>query len=107
MFGRMMIEPVQANPGIDLQAAVAAMTKVTQNVEIVRPIELPASVLLFLPAPGDRILDRSKRWKVARECPDFMMLNEGHFEASHLLLRRRFLAAQDWQKPWRRKVPHR
>ena len=54
MFGRLMIEPVvQVDPGVDLQTAVAALLKVAENVEIVRWIELPASVLLFLLVPGD------------------------------------------------------
>ena len=54
MFGRMMVEPVvQVDPGVDLQTAVAALIKVAENVEIVRWIELPASVLLFLLVPGD------------------------------------------------------
>ena len=67
MFGRMMVEPVvQLGPGVDLQAAVDALIKVTENVEIVRWIELPASVLLFLLVPGDPdsgavyVLDRKK-----------------------------------------------
>ena len=52
----MMVEPLtQIDPGIgvDLQTAVAALLKVTANVEIVRWIEFPASVLLFLFVPGD------------------------------------------------------
>ena len=54
MFGRMMIEPVvQVDPTVDLHTAVATLIKVTENVEIVRWIELPASVLLFLLVPGD------------------------------------------------------
>lgn len=54
MFGRMMVEPVvQIDPGVDLQAAIAAVIKVAENVEIVRWIEFPASVLLFLLVPGD------------------------------------------------------
>jgi len=54
MFGRMMVEPVvQLGPGVDLQTGVAALIKVAENVEIVRWIELPASVLLFLLVPGD------------------------------------------------------
>ena len=67
MFGRMMVEPVvRVDPGVDLQTAVAALIKVTENVEIVRWIELPASVLLFLLVPGDPesgafyVLDRKK-----------------------------------------------
>ena len=54
MFGQMMVEPVvQLSPGVDLQTAIATLIKVAENVEIVRWIELPASVLLFLLVPGD------------------------------------------------------
>ena len=67
MFGQMMVEPiVQVDPGVDLQTAVAALLKAAENVEIVRWIELPASVLLFLLVPGDPesgavyVLDRKK-----------------------------------------------
>jgi len=67
MFGQMMIEPLmQVDPGADLQSAMAALVKVTETVEIVRWIELPASVLLFLLVPGDPdsgavyVLDRKK-----------------------------------------------
>ena len=67
MFGRMMVEPiVQFDPGVDLPAAVAALIKVTENVEIARWIELSAAVLLFLLVHGDPdsgavyVLDRKK-----------------------------------------------
>jgi hypothetical protein len=67
MFGQMMIEPVvQVGPGVDLQTAVAALTKAAEDAEIVRWIELPASVLLFMLVPGDPdsgavyVLDRKK-----------------------------------------------
>ena len=67
MFGPMMIEPVvQLDPGVDLETAIAELLKLAENVEIVRWIELPASVLLFLLVPGDPesgavyVLDRKK-----------------------------------------------
>jgi hypothetical protein len=67
MFGQMTVEPVvQVDPGVDLQAAVAALIKAAEIVEIVRWIELPASVLLFLLVPGDPesgafyVLDRKR-----------------------------------------------
>jgi len=67
MFGQMMVEPVvQIAPRADVQTAVATLIKVAENVEIVRWIELPASVLLFLLVPGDPdsgavyVLDRKK-----------------------------------------------
>ena len=54
MFGRMMVSPVvQVDPGVELPTAVAALIKVTENVEIVRWIEFPATVLLFLLVPED------------------------------------------------------
>ena len=54
MFGRLMIEPVvQVDPTIDLETAVATLIRITENVEIFRWIEFPASVLLFLLVPGD------------------------------------------------------
>ena len=54
MFGRMMVSPVvQVDPGVELQTAVAALIKVTENVEIARWIEFPAVVLLFLLVPED------------------------------------------------------
>ncbi|HEX8798285.1 MAG TPA: hypothetical protein VF772_06715 [Terriglobales bacterium] len=50
----MTVEPVvQLDPRVDLQVAVAALTKVTENAEIVRWIELSAAILLFLLVPGD------------------------------------------------------
>ena len=67
MFGQMMVEPVvQLDSGADLPTAVGALLKATENVEIVRWIELPASVLLFFLVPGDPdsgavyVLDRKK-----------------------------------------------
>jgi hypothetical protein len=88
MFGRMMIEPlVQVDPGADLQSAMAALVKVTETVEIVRWIELPASVLLFLLAPGDPdsgavyVLDRKKgTWYVV----DFEDEQFGGYSVSQL-----------------------
>jgi hypothetical protein len=88
MFGRMMIEPlVQVDPGADLQSAMAALVKVTETVEIVRWIELPASVLLFLLVPGDPdsgavyVLDRKKgTWYVV----DFEDEQFGGYSVSQL-----------------------
>jgi len=63
----MVVEPVvRLGPGVDLQTAVAELLKLAENVEVVRWIELPASVLLFLLVPGDPdsgavyVLDRKK-----------------------------------------------
>jgi hypothetical protein len=54
MFGRMMVTPiVQVGAGADLQAAITALLRAAEQAEIVRWIEFPASVLLFLLVPGD------------------------------------------------------
>ena len=55
---------VQVDPGADLQSAMAALVKVTETVEIVRWIEFPASVLLFLLVPGDQL--PPNRWSLGR-----------------------------------------
>jgi len=88
MFGQMMVEPVvQLGPGVDLQTAIAELIKVAENVEIVRWIELPASVLLFLLVPGDPdsgavyVLDRKKgTWYAV----DFEDEQFGGYSASQL-----------------------
>ena len=66
MFGRMMVQPmVQVDPGVDLQIAVAALMKAAETVELVRWIELPASVLLFLLVRGDKD-SRTRTRRVSR-----------------------------------------
>jgi len=65
MFGRMMVTQIaQAGRDADLQASIASLSRATEQAEIVRWIEFPNSVLLFLLVPGDSesgavyILDR-------------------------------------------------
>lgn len=67
MFGRMMVSPVlEFKPNTDMQTAVAALLTMTEQPEVARWIEFPASLLLFLLVPGDPdsgatyILDRRK-----------------------------------------------
>lgn len=67
MFGRMVVTPiVQLGADADLQAAITALLRAAENADIVRWIEFPASVLLFLLVPGDPesgavyILDRTQ-----------------------------------------------
>ena len=67
MFGRMMVEPIlQVNPDPNLETAVAALLEAADTAEIIRWIEFPASVLLFLLVPGDPesgalyVLDRKR-----------------------------------------------
>jgi len=67
MFGRMVIAPLlQLNPEPELNGAMTALLKTTETAEIVRWVEFPLSVLLFLLVPGDPqsgaayILDRKE-----------------------------------------------
>jgi hypothetical protein len=55
MFGRMMATPIlEVGARTDLQAAITSLRAVEQA-EIVRWIEFPASVLMFLLVPGDAV----------------------------------------------------
>jgi hypothetical protein len=54
MFGRMMVTPImQVSADADLQSGISALLRAAEQAEIVRWIEFPASVLLFLLVPGD------------------------------------------------------
>lgn len=67
MFGRMTVTPIlEVGAKADLQTAIAPLLVATEQAEIVRWIELPLTLLLFLMVPGDPesgavyILDRKK-----------------------------------------------
>jgi hypothetical protein len=67
MFGRMLVTPiVQVGADVDLQASITALLQAAEQAEIVRWIEFPSSVLLFLLVPSDQesgalyVLDRHK-----------------------------------------------
>jgi len=67
MFGRMMLTPIaQVGADADLQPAISSLLRAAEQAEIVRWIEFPASILLFLLVPGDAesgavyVLDRKK-----------------------------------------------
>ena len=54
MFGRMMVTPIlQVGRDADLQTAISSLVRAAEQAEIVRWIEFPKSVLLFLLVPGD------------------------------------------------------
>jgi hypothetical protein len=112
MFGRMIVSPVvQVDHGVQLQTAVAALIKVTENVEIVRWVEFPAVVLLFLLVPEDPdsgavyVLDRKiGTWYVV----DFEDEQFGGYSVKHLetLLKDcRFLDLIERPGLWRTGLP--
>ena len=54
MFGRMMVTPIaQVGTDADLQTAISSLLRAAEQADIVRWIEFPNSVLLFLLVPGD------------------------------------------------------
>jgi hypothetical protein len=54
MFGRMMVTPIaQVGADADLQTAISSLLQAAEQADIVRWIEFPNSVLLFLLVPGD------------------------------------------------------
>ena len=112
MFGQMTVEPVvQVDPGVDLQIAVAALTKVADNVEIVRWIELPASVLLFLLVPGDAesgavyVLDRKKGTWYAVDFEDEQLGDYSVSQLEELLRDCKFLDLIERPGLWRTGLP--
>jgi hypothetical protein len=108
MFGRMIVAPVvQVGADPDLQVAIPALLQATEQAEVVRWIEFPASVLLFLLVPGDPdsgavyVLDRKKgTWYVV----DFDDEQFGGYSVSQLeqlLSECRFLDLVEQPGLWR------
>jgi hypothetical protein len=67
MFGRMMVTPIlEVYANADLETAIAPLLKATEQADIIRWIEFPLALLLFLMVPGDPasgavyILDRKE-----------------------------------------------
>jgi hypothetical protein len=108
----MMVEPVpQVDPGVDLQTAVATLIKVAENVEIVRWIELPASVLLFLFVPGDPesgavyVLDRQNGTWYAVDFEDEQFGGYSVSQLEELLTDSKFLDLIEQPGLWRAGLP--
>jgi len=109
MFGRMMVEPiVQVEPGVNVQRAIAAVTKITEDVDI---IELPVSVLLFLLVPGDPdsgavyVLDRQKGTWYAVDFEDEQFGGYSVSELETLLKDYNFLDLIERPGLWRTGLP--
>ena len=108
MFGQMMISPtVQVDFGTDLHTAVAALLHATDQPEIVRWIEFPASVLLFLLVPGDPdsgavyVLDRKKGTWYAVDFEDEQFGGYSASQLEQLLKECQFLDLVERPSLWR------
>src|SRR5215472_1574487 len=108
MFGRMMVTPIaQVGSNADLQTAISSLVRAAEQAEIVRWIEFPNSVMLFLLVPGDPesgavyILDRKTgTWYTV----DFDDTQHGGYSVSQLeelLEQCRFLELVERPGLWR------
>ena len=110
MFGQMNVEPLlrlhngPGKPAPDLESAVARLLEATEQPQVVRWIQFPAAVLVFLVVPGDSesgafyVYDRrSGTWFwVDFEDNKFGGYNEADFE--RLVRQSQFLRLVE--KPW-------
>jgi hypothetical protein len=108
MFGRMMVTPiVQLGADADLQAAITALLQAAEYAEIVRWIEFPASILLFLLVPGDPesgavyVLDRKKGTWYAVDFDDEQFGGYSVSQLEQLLSECRFLDLVERPGLWR------
>ena len=108
MFGRMMVTPVvQVGADANLQFAITAILQATEQAEIIRWIEFPAAVLLFLLAPGDPesgavyILDRKQGTWYAIDFEDEQFGGYSVSQLEQLLKECRFLDLVERPGLWR------
>lgn len=112
MFGRMMVTPiVQVGADADLQTAITALVQAAEQPEIVRWIEFPASVLLFLLVPGDPesgaicVLERKKGTWYALDFEDEQFGGYSVSELEMLLKDCSFLQLVEQPGLWRTGLP--
>lgn len=108
MFGQMAIAPVlEVSPQPELNGAVTESLKITETAEIIRWIEFPAPVLLFLLVPGDPksgavyILDRKKGTWYAIDFEDDQFGGYSVSQLEQLLRECRFLDLVERPSLWR------
>jgi hypothetical protein len=119
MFGRMMVTPIlDVGRDADLEAAITSLLGATEQAEIVRWIEFPSSVLLFLLVPGDAesgavyVLDRRKGTWYAVDFDDEQFGGYSMSQLEQLLKEWQFLDLVEpsglwraglswWVEPWR------
>jgi hypothetical protein len=108
MFGRMMVTPVvPVGADVDLHGASAALLQATEHPDIVRWIEFPQALLLFLMVPGDPasgavyILDRKKATWYAVDFDDAQFGGYTIAQLEQLLRECGFLALVERPGLWR------
>jgi hypothetical protein len=108
MFGRMTVMPVvQVDTERDLQAATITLLRAAEEPSIIRWIELPLALLLFLIVPGDPasgaiyILDRKKGTWYAVDFEDEQFGGYTAAQLEQLLRECRFLTLVECPGLWR------
>lgn len=108
MFGRMIVTPIlEVGANADLQTAIAPLLVATEQAEIVRWIEFPLALLLFLIVPGDPasgavyILDRKRGTWCAVDFEDEQFGGYTAAQLEQLLRECRFLTLVECPGLWR------
>ncbi len=108
MFGRMIVTSVvQVGADADLQTAIAPLLVATEQAEIVRWIEFPLALLLFLMVPGDLasgavyILDRKRGTWCAVDFEDEEFGGYTAAQLEQLLRECSFLSLVEYPGLWR------
>lgn len=108
MFGRMIVMPVvQVGADLDLPVAIAPLLQATEQPEIVRWIEFPLALLLFLMVPGDPasgaayVLDRKKGTWYSMDFEDEQFGGYTSAQLEQLIRECSFLALVECPGLWR------
>lgn len=108
MFGQMTITPiVEVEPDTEIEQAVAALLRATEQAEIIRWIEFPSSLLLFLLVPGDPesgavyVLDRKQGTWYAIDFDDQQYGGYSESQLEQLLSQCQFLDLVERPSLWR------
>ena len=112
MFGQMIVNPIhEVGADADLKTAISELLRATEQPEIVRWIEFPTSVLLFLLVPGDPdsgavyILDRKNRTWYAVDFEDEQFGGYSVSQLETLLKDCNFLQLVERPGLWRTGLP--
>ena len=112
MFGQMIVTPIlQLGADADLETATKELLRATEQPEIVRWIEFPGSVLLFLLVSGDPdsgaayVLDRNRGTWYAVDFEDEQFGGYSVSQLETLLTDCRFLQLVERPGLWRTGLP--
>lgn len=112
MFGQMIVTPtVEVGADADLETAISELLRATEQPEILRWIEFPCSVLLFLLVPGDPdsgavyVFDRKRKTWYAVDFEDEQFGGYSVSQLETLLKDCNFLQLVERPALWRTGLP--